>query len=414
MHPLSKRRSGAGAASGALRHESRSAAFSLSSLALGAALMYFFDPNRGRRRRALLRDQWTHALHLVSEGSRVTSRDVRQRAGGLWAEGRRWFRQGDVSDSALIERVRSEMGRYVSHPHALQVSAAGGCVTLNGPILADEVDDLLWCVGRVRGVKAVEDRLEVHRQAGNVPSLQGGRPRAGHRFELMQDNWSPAARLLTGLAGSMLLVTGYARRGLPGLALSMIGAGLLARSAANRDLATLTGVGARRRGIPVQKTLIVNADLERVFDFWRHPEDFPRSMRHVREVRPTGENRWNWRVDGPAGSTIEWEAQYTSIVPNRLIAWRTVPGSSVEHSGTVRFAAEPQGGTRVDIQFEYMPPAGALGHAIARLFGTDPKRELDDDMMRMKTMLETGHPPHDAARPAERSPGGHASAPTVH
>ncbi|MGQ0547505.1 MAG: hypothetical protein ACT4P3_19600 [Betaproteobacteria bacterium] len=47
---------------------------------------------------------------------------------------------------------------------------------------------------------------------------------------------------------------------------------------------------------------------------------------------------------------------------------------------------------------DYVPPAGALGHAVAALFGADPKSEMDADLMRMKTMLETGRPPHDAAR----------------
>jgi uncharacterized membrane protein len=46
----------------------------------------------------------------------------------------------------------------------------------------------------------------------------------------------------------------------------------------------------------------------------------------------------------------------------------------------------------------YNPPAGVLGHAIAELFGVDPKHEMDDDLMRMKSFIETGVHPHDAAQ----------------
>ena len=45
----------------------------------------------------------------------------------------------------------------------------------------------------------------------------------------------------------------------------------------------------------------------------------------------------------------------------------------------------------------YAPPAGVLGHAVARLFGADPKSELDEDLMRLKNTLETGKAPRDAA-----------------
>jgi uncharacterized membrane protein len=51
----------------------------------------------------------------------------------------------------------------------------------------------------------------------------------------------------------------------------------------------------------------------------------------------------------------------------------------------------------------YNPPAGVVGHAVASLFGRDPKQDLDADLMRMKSFIETGVAPHDAAQSAERS-----------
>ena len=66
------------------------------------------------------------------------------------------------------------------------------------------------------------------------------------------------------------------------------------------------------------------------------------------------------------------------------------------HAGSIR--VEPHAdGARVHVRMTYSPPAGALGHLVAKLFGADPKTELDEDLMRLKSTLETGKPPRDAA-----------------
>jgi uncharacterized membrane protein len=76
-------------------------------------------------------------------------------------------------------------------------------------------------------------------------------------------------------------------------------------------------------------------------------------------------------------------------------------GSALKHEGCVRF--EPnRGGTRVSVLLRYVPPGGAFGHAVASLFGADPKSEMDADLLRMKSTIETGRPPHDAAQPLPR------------
>src|SRR4051812_26502241 len=118
----------------------------LTSIALGATLMYYLDPQAGRRRRALLRDQLVHAGRLLREGRRVTARDIVNRAHGVWAEARRWLRAEPGSDAELVERVRAKLGRVVSHPHAVRVAARDGAIELTGPILAREVAPLLECI----------------------------------------------------------------------------------------------------------------------------------------------------------------------------------------------------------------------------------------------------------------------------
>jgi uncharacterized membrane protein len=94
---------------------------------------------------------------------------------------------------------------------------------------------------------------------------------------------------------------------------------------------------------------------------------------------------------------VEFDAEVTRAVWNKMIAWRTLGGSPVAHAGTVRFDALADGRTRVDVHMSYDPPAGWLGHGVAAAFGADPKSSMDADLARMKTMIETGHAPHDAA-----------------
>jgi uncharacterized membrane protein len=302
-----------------------------------------------------------------------------------------------VSDEALVGRVRAALGRVVSHPHAVEVFVDRGHVHLSGPILADEVRPLLGAVRSVAGVRGVSDHLAVHRDARGIPALQGGVPRSGRRFELLQDNWSPAARLLSGALGAGLMLRGAGERGLLGALLGAAGSGLLARAVANRDLATLTGIGGN--GVAVEKRIDVRAAPAEVFEFWTDYQNFPRVMTHVRDVQRVSEGLSRWTVTGPVGVPVHWTAEVSRVVADRLIEWRATADSEVRHDGSVRF--EPHdGGTRITVRLRYFPPAGEFGHAIAALFGADPKTEMDGDLLRMKTMIETGRAPHGAARPA--------------
>jgi len=133
----------------------------------------------------------------------------------------------------------------------------------------------------------------------------------------------------------------------------------------------------------------VAAPIEEVFDFWSRYENFPRFMAHVREVRRSGEGRARWTVAGPAGVPIEWETEETRREPPGLLAWKTIEGAPVGHAGVVRFDHSPEG-TRIHIRMHYNPPAGAVGHALASLLGSDPRRALDEDLVRFKSLLEDG------------------------
>ena len=91
----------------------------------GALAMYFLDPQAGRRRRAKTRDKAERAARRLQDAYDVTLRDTRHRAMGMRAEvgavGRR-LRGDPVDDETLVGRVRAVLGRYVSHPHAIDVA----------------------------------------------------------------------------------------------------------------------------------------------------------------------------------------------------------------------------------------------------------------------------------------------------
>lgn len=371
----------------------------LLGLSLGAASMFFLDPDRGARRRARMRDAATHAAHVARRASGKAQRDAWHRVQGTAALARGLLRRGVVDDGILIGRVRARLGRLVSHAHALHVTITDGRVTLSGPILDREADHLLQAVRRVSGVQEVVDMLDRRKEAGNLPALQGGRMPAGERPDVMQLNWAPATRAAAGAAGLTLLATGAVRRGTAGAAAAAAGALLLGRAATNTPLNRLLGIGADRRPVDVQKSITIDAPVKQVYDFWTAFENFPRFMSRVLEVTPSQRvpGQSHWRVAGPAGTPVEFDAEVTRAVPNQMLTWRTVPGAPVAHAGVVRFDPDGGRGTRVQVRMSYSPPGGRLGHGVAALFGADPKRSMDQDLMRMKALIETSHPPRDAA-----------------
>jgi uncharacterized membrane protein len=351
--------------------------------AVGAGLMYLLDPRMGRRRRAIARDKVVHAGHKVVDAADVTRRDFANRVTGMVAETRAVLSRQPVSDAVLSERVRARLGSVVSHPSSIEVAARDGRVILRGLVLADEADRLIARVAAVRGVRSVENRLDAHADPAGVPGLQG------ERFELMQRHWSPTARLIAGTAGAAMTVYGLRHFGLVGAGLAVGGLGLLTRSATNLEFRRLMGRGPEPHAISVQKTIEIDAPVREVFGFWSRWENFPRIMAHVREVTEH-DGRVRWTVAGPAGIPVQWDTVVTEQVPDELIAWATVAGSAVEHTGRVRFESTPEGRTRLDVRLSYTPPAGAVGHAVAALFGADPKSAMDADLIRLKSLLEEG------------------------
>jgi uncharacterized membrane protein len=244
----------------------------------------------------------------------------------------------------------------------------------------------------VRGAKVVEDQLEVFKRSDHVSSLQGGRPRL-EQARILGENWTPAVRLLATVGGTAAMLWGIRKGGIAGYMLAAGGSTVALRAVTNTPLDRIAGRG--QRGIDIHKSLHVAAPLEQVFDTVTQCQNFPLFMRNVHRVSREGV-RSHWVIAGPAGVPIEWDAEITVIRPKEVLAWRTVSNPTVAHAGIIHLHRRGTG-THLDIHMTYHPPAGRVGHMVAKLFGSDAKSELDEALLRFKTFLETGVPARDAA-----------------
>jgi uncharacterized membrane protein len=368
----------------------------LSGLLLGAGAMYFLDPQQGRRRRKLLTDQLNRIGHDVPHALDAAWRDLSNRAQGTVAE--LWHLVGpdDVSDDVLVQRVRSRVGRVLSHPAALEVDAADGVVKLGGPVLAHEVEPLVSAVRGVRGVRGVSEELDVHDFPGAFSPLQGG-GREPNR--LAQEAWAPGTRLAAGAVGLSMLACGAGGRLQFAPLWSLGGLALMARAATNQTFARMLGLGGGRRSIDLQKTIHIDAPLERVYAFFADPTNLRRVSNMVTEVHMHGSGRFT-KIMTFGGTQVRFEERFTQTIRNELLRSRSQPGSVLQYVKEARFQRDGDG-TRLQMRFSYNPPGGIVAHAVAGVLGFDPKTVLDDLLMRAKQYLETGIMPHDAAAKGE-------------
>src|SRR3954462_15012119 len=123
----------------------------------------------------------------------------------------------------------------------------------------------------------------------------------------------------------------------------------------------------------VRKSVTIMRQPVQVYSFWRAFENLPRFMQHLEDVEIVNDRRSRWTAKAPGGGVVEWTAEVTQDVPNQLIAWHSLPESEIRTSGTVRFRQAPADrGTELTVELNYDAPAGALGTAVAKMFGEEP------------------------------------------
>ena len=356
----------------------------ITTIGLGAGLMYFMDPEHGSRRRAMVRDRANRFVSDIDESIDIALQDTRNRARGVLSELTARLSDEQTPDWILEERVRSNLGRIGQNTRGVTINADGGRIHLTGHVIRGDEEAIVKSAMRTRGVHGVENRVQVVDNPQDIPALQTSRA-----MQTAQGNWSPATRLLSSVGGSLLTLYGLTRKGLAKPVLSTAGMVLTARGMTNLDTKSLLGLGLGENAIRVNKAINIFAPIDEVYQFWRNFENFHLFMNHVKQIT-TRDRISTWTVAGPAGSSVEFQSRIVQDIPNQSIAWETLPDSQVQSAGFVRFDENRDGSTRVTVQMTYVPPAGALGHAVAQLFGVDPRQAMNEDLIRLKGLLEEG------------------------
>lgn len=243
-------------------------------------------------------------------------------------------------------------------------------------------DDARQALQAEAGASPVADVMRYGARVGDLPGMGAVTLGSTSRF-----GFSGTGTSAFRLAGVVLSLYALIRRGPVAAVLRTVATGMLARAATGHGVGAPRLGSDRRRAVDIQKTLYIDAPVEQVYAFWSNYENFPLFMSHVREVEDLGGGRSRWSVRGPGGVPIEWNATLTQQTPNEVIAWRSESGSMLENAGMIRFASSGTG-TRVDLRLCYHPPVGGAGQAVAQLLGSDPRTKLNDDLGRMKSLLE--------------------------
>jgi uncharacterized membrane protein len=227
-------------------------------------------------------------------------------------------------------------------------------------------------------------------------------------------NVGDSERLISVVGGATLAVYGLERRDLQGGLLAVVGAELVRRGATghclvydalnvstasdatvhglHRDLPVSPAATVRAsRAVKIEHSVTVKRPAAELFEFWRNPANVPRLMDFIESVEPVDDTTAHWRIRGPAGTAIEWDAQIINEIPNELLAWKSVGDADVPNAGSLHFRPGPNDrGTEVRLVLEYEPPAGHLGAWLAKLVKENPATQVRDALRRFKQLAETG------------------------
>ena len=338
--------------------QKRTALSLVASASAGAGVMYFYDPQKGRRRRAGARAKMRRSGRVVQGGVDGATQDLRHRVEGWVAQFAHLFESDKSVPAEILEaRVRARIGHIVAHPHAIHVNSKGQVIRLSGEAHPDEVQTLLSAVRRVQGVLDVENALEA--KVSDQPGLR------------VEKRWSPAQQLGVVGVGGLMVSGGIAAlrrkdespvapliRTLGGLGI-IAGSALLVRSFLNRPFSAIFGLSGTRP-IRVNKILEIASPKSQVF------------------------LRFKSLLESPLFS-----ARISNFDENRSIYWESKSSASFVHTGQIFFRpGRHPNESRVEIELNYRPSFGLLGHGFLRLLRRDPKALLNQQCMEIKASLE--------------------------
>lgn len=206
-------------------------------------------------------------------------------------------------------------------------------------------------------------------------------------------------RIASAVAGGALLVYGVSRKDTLGAILGLVGGIFAARGAVGHCMAyDALGVDHSDRKIGIQKmvsgkinvkkAITVNESAEKLYKFWRDFENLPKFMNHLESVEKRDNLYSHWKAKAPLGYKVEWDAEITNEIENRLIEWKSSEGADIPNSGKVEFRPTSDRGTEMTVSINYDAPGGKLGSLFAKIFGEAPEQQVSEDLRRFKSLME--------------------------
>lgn len=147
----------------------------------------------------------------------------------------------------------------------------------------------------------------------------------------------------------------------------------------------------KAHNVNIRVNSVINKPLSEVYAFWRNLENLPKFMNHLESVTSVNHTISEWKAKGPAGiGKLTWKAEIIKDEKEKLLSWHSLPDASIENTGKIVF--KPKGkATELDITISYRAPLGIAGESAAKLLNPFFEKMVKDDILNLKTYLESGH-----------------------
>jgi uncharacterized membrane protein len=169
------------------------------------------------------------------------------------------------------------------------------------------------------------------------------------------------------------------------------------------DVPAWTLAKARQGAQPIAaRTLLIGRPRGELYAAFKQFRRFPDFMENVAAVEGS-EQEARWTIKAPAGRTVTLVTRLREDIPDRKIAWESLPASDIATKGQVEFEDAPcERGTFVSLVMSYDPPGGKVGQLAAKLFAREPNIQARHDLRRFKQLMETGEVTKNASPSARR------------
>lgn len=216
-----------------------------------------------------------------------------------------------------------------------------------------------------------------------------------HNGDSHKHNVGKADRVLSALLGATTLLRMRHFHGMGRAAAATSGLMMLTRAATGHSkvydaLGVSSAHLAEGAGINLDASVTIMRPRSEVYELWRDVTNLPLIMRHLLTVEEVGGGVTHWVAEAPRGRQVEWDAQLINEVPNEYLAWQSLPGSQIEHAGSVHFKDAGERGTEVLINMRYRPGGMELGFAVAKMLAPVTEAEVVEDLERLKQVMEAG------------------------